>query len=300
MKVFVTGGTGLLGNAILRQLKTAGHESVALVRSAYEPIVFEGVETEFVTGDLLDREVMFRAVEDCDVVIHAAGMIHLGWKKLQESMRVNAEGTQVLVDACSRYGRKLVHVGTVNALAVGTRMQPANETTLLDNAGGQVPCSYVVSKRAGVDAVKKGVSQGLQAVILAPGFMLGPWDWKPSSGRMMMALSKGWKAIAPSGGCGVCDVRDVAEATVHAAQTTLPSGRVRPCRGKYDLLATVGRHGQEIRQTCSDHACWSIAKMDCSSGGRLHGQIRDEPDFNSAAMRMSAQYHWYDSSQAHE
>ena len=55
-------------------------------------------------------------------------------------------------------GMGVVHVGTVTALAVGTRMQPANETTLLDNAGGQVPCSYVVSKRAGVDAVKKGVS----------------------------------------------------------------------------------------------------------------------------------------------
>ena len=43
MKVFVTGEPGY-GNAILRQLKTAGHESVALVRSAYEPIVFEGIE----------------------------------------------------------------------------------------------------------------------------------------------------------------------------------------------------------------------------------------------------------------
>lgn len=299
MKVFVTGGTGLLGNAILRQLKTAGHESVALVRSAYEPIVFEGIETEFVTGDLLDREVMLQAVEDCDVVIHAAGMIHLGWKKLQESMRVNAEGTQVLVDACLRYGRKLVHVGTVNALAVGTRMQPANETTPLDNAGGQVSCSYVVSKRAGVDAVKKGVSQGLQAVILAPGFMLGPWDWKPSSGRMMMALSKGWKAIAPSGGCSVCDVRDVAEATVHAAQTTLPSGREFILAGENmtylrlwaDMAGKFGRRAPIMR-------AGPLQRWIAAAAGDCIGQIRDEPDFNSAAMRMSAQYHWYDSSRA--
>ena len=58
MKVFVTGGTGLLGNAILRGLNDAGHESVALVRRTYDSGVFDGIDTEFVTGDLLDRNLM--------------------------------------------------------------------------------------------------------------------------------------------------------------------------------------------------------------------------------------------------
>ena len=216
MRVIVTGGTGLLGNAVLRELNEAGHDSVALVRSPYDSVVFEGIDTEFVSGDLLDRDLITKVVQNCDAVIHAAGLIHLGWKRLQESMKVNSEGTQILVDACLQHGGKLIHIGTVNTLAVGTREQPANESTPYGNAGGQIPCSYVLSKRAGVEVVKKGVEQGLEAVILAPGFMLGPWDWKPSSGRMMLALSKGWKPIAPSGGCSVCDVRDVAAGHVLA------------------------------------------------------------------------------------
>ena len=83
MRVFVTGGTGLLGNAVLRELDAAGHDSVALVRSNCDSVVFEGIDTEFVSGDLLDRDLITDVVQDCDAVIHAAGLIHLGWQRLQ-------------------------------------------------------------------------------------------------------------------------------------------------------------------------------------------------------------------------
>lgn len=188
MRVFVTGGTGLLGNTILRQLSDAGHQLISLVRGAPEDRVFAGIKTDFARGDLLDREVVDQAIAQCDAVIHSAALIHIGWKRLDESMRVNRDGTRSVVDACLKHGRKLIHVGTVDTLAAGTRNQPANESTPLDNAGGQVQCSYVVSKRAGVDEVLTGVNRGLNAVIVHPGFMLGPWDWKPSSGRMVLEV----------------------------------------------------------------------------------------------------------------
>ena len=301
MRVFVTGGTGLLGNAVLRELNAAGHDSVALVRSPYNSVVFDGIDTQLVSGDVLDRDLITKVVKDCDAVIHAAGLIHLGWKRLQESMRVNGEGTEIMVDACLQHSCKLIHVGTVNAIAVGTREQPADESTPCDNAGGQIPCSYVLSKRAGVEAVKKGVEHGLQAVILAPGFMLGPWDWKPSSGRMMLALSKGWKAIAPSGGCSVCDVRDVATATIAAVEKDLLSGREFILAGEnmtYKQLwaGMAERFGQRPPLIKAG----PLQRMVAAALGDVIGCLYREPDFNSAAMRMSAQYHWYDSSRAEQ
>lgn len=299
MKVFVTGGTGLLGNTVLRELNAAGHESVTLVRSSCDSEVFGGVDTEFISGDLLDRSLIESVIEGCDAVIHAAGVIHLGWKRMQESMRVNGEGTQIMVDACLQHGCKLVHVGTVNTLAIGTQKQPADESTPCDSAGGQIPCSYVLSKRAGVAAVKKGVAEGLEAVILAPGFMLGPWDWKPSSGRMMMAMSKGWKVIAPSGGCSVCDVRDVAAATITAMEKDLLSGREFILAGEnmtyMQLWAAMaerfGRRAPLMR--VGPMQSWIAA-----ASGDAIGRLFEEPDFNSAAVKMSAQFHWYDSSRA--
>ena len=301
MRVFVTGGTGLLGNAVLRELNAAGHDSVALVRSHCDSVVFEGIDAEFVSGDLLDRDLITDVVQDCDAVIHAAGLIHLGWKRLQESMRVNGEGTQIIVDACLQHSSKLIHVGTVNTLAVGTREQPADESTPCGNAGGQIPCSYVLSKKAGVEAVKKGVEQGLHAVILAPGFMLGPWDWKPSSGRMMLALSKGWKAIAPSGGCSVCDVRDVAAASITAVNKDLSSGREFILAGENmtykELWAGMA---QRFGQREPLMSAGPLQRRFVAAMGDVISRIYREPDFNSAAVEMSSQYHWYDSSRAEQ
>ena len=161
MQIFVTGGTGLLGNTILRQLSDCGHRSMALVRADPPAAVFEGVATERVRGDLFDTAVIEHAVRQCDAVIHAAGVIHLGWTRHEESMRINRDGTRAVVDACIKFDRKLVHVGTVDTLAIGTRELVADEETPLDHAGGQVPCDYVLSKRAGVDEVLSGVRRGL-------------------------------------------------------------------------------------------------------------------------------------------
>ncbi|MFG0261391.1 MAG: NAD-dependent epimerase/dehydratase family protein, partial [Novipirellula sp. JB048] len=168
MRVFVTGGTGLLGNTVLRQLEAAGHETVALVRGAPELALFDGLSTRFLRGDLSDAEVIQRGVAESDAVIHSAGLIHLGWTRLRESMQVNRDGTALIAQACRRYDRKLVHVGTVDTLAIGSRSYPADETTPITAENDQVPCSYVQSKRAGVEEVLAQVEEGLRAAIVHP------------------------------------------------------------------------------------------------------------------------------------
>ena len=61
MQIFVTGGTGLLGNTILRQLSDRGHRSIALVRTDPAAAVFEGLDTQRVRGDLFDAAVIENA-----------------------------------------------------------------------------------------------------------------------------------------------------------------------------------------------------------------------------------------------
>jgi len=307
MRIFVTGGTGLLGNTILRQLNDSGSELLSLVRGApndpagggsYDQ-VFEGIETEFACGDLLDRDVIDQAISQCDAVIHSAGLIHVGWKRLDESMRVNRDGTKNIVDACLRHDRKLVHVGTVDTLAVGTRDSPADESTPLDNAGGKTPCSYVLSKRAGVDVVLSAVKQGLRAVIVHPGFMLGPWDWKPSSGRMMLEVGRSWKPIAPSGGCSLCDSRDVAAATIYAIEADVDQGRQYILGGEnvsyFDLWTEMARRmGTRQPIIPAGPAQEWIAGV----AGDLWSVVAGEGDLNSAGVKMSGLFHCYDSSRA--
>ncbi len=301
MRIFVTGGSGLLGNTILRQLTESGHDLVSLVRGQPDPTVFDGIQTDFASGDLLDQEVIDDAVSRCDAVIHAAGLIHIGWKRLEESMRVNRDGTKVLVDACLKYDRKLVHVGTVNTLAIGTRDTPSNETTPLDHAGGQIPCSYVVSKRAGVAEVQRGIEQGLRALIVHPGFMLGPWDWKPSSGRMILEVGRSWKPIAPSGGCCVCDVRDVAAGTIATLNAEVENGRHFILGGEnwsyFDLWTEMakrmGKRGPIMPAGPLQRWLGSVA-------GDGWSMIAAEGDLNSAGVKMSSLFHFHDSTRARQ
>lgn len=304
MRVLVTGGTGLLGNNILRQLAKADYDLVALIRGRPDEEVFKGLECRFVIGDVVDQDVVTAAVSACDIVVHSAGLIQLGWSRLEESMRVNRDGTKNVVNACLELGRPLVHIGTVNTLALGSRSGPSDEDTPLGHAGGQIPCSYVLSKRAGVTEVLSGVEMGLRAAIVHPGFMLGPWDWKPSSGRMILEVGKRWQPVAPTGGCSVCDVRDVAAGTI-SAMTSLAEGQI--VSGRQFILAGENqtylqlwnefarRMGSWGPKFCAGPAMRKMGGWAGDLGTLMGGQ---ESNFNSAAIQMSSQYHWYDSARA--
>ncbi len=300
MRILVTGGTGLLGNNILRKLNDVGHQTVSLVRGEPDPEVFSGIETELVRGDLCEVNVIDAAVQACDAVIHSAAALHIGWTRLEESMRVNRDGTRIVAEACLKHDRKLVHVGTVNTLAVGSRDKPADEETPLDNEGGQVPCSYVVSKRAGCDEVRRLVTQGLRAVIVHPGYLIGPWDWKPSSGRMMLELSRGWKPLCPTGGCSICDPRDVAAGTIAAMEKGGDSARDYILAGENwtykklwtEMAVRMGKRPPLMK--VGPLVRWLAGR----SGDVVGAMIGREGDLNSAAVKISSDFHWYDSSRA--
>ncbi len=200
-----------------------------------------------------------------------------------------------------KHDRKLVHVGTVNTLAIGTRDAPSNETTPLDHAGGQIPCSYVVSKRAGVAEVQRGIDQGLRALVVHPGFMLGPWDWKPSSGRMILEVGRSWKPIAPSGGCCVCDVRDVAAGTIAALDAEVENGRHFILGGENwsyfqlwtEMAKRMGTRGPIM-------AAGPLQRWLGSVAGDGWSMIAREGDLNSAGVKMSSLFHFHDSTRARQ
>ncbi|WP_204308452.1 SDR family oxidoreductase, partial [Escherichia coli] len=69
-----------------------------------------------------------------------------------------------------------------DTLAWGSRQAPGDETR---SKGGEPVTAYATSKREAEDAVLAEAARGLDAVIVHPGFLLGPWDWKPSSGQLV-------------------------------------------------------------------------------------------------------------------
>ena len=210
--------------------------------------------------------------------------------------------TRLIAEACLQHDRKLVYVGTVNTLAIARYDTVSDETTPISYEGGQVRCSYVLSKRAGVEEVSSAVKRGLRANIVHPAFMLGPNDWKPSSGRMVREVGKKWRPACPRGGNSVCDVRDVAAATIEAAILNVQNGREYILAGhniRYIELWNEIAHRMGVRGPlfrAGPLSLWVTGKL-----GDLKAKVTgSETEVNSAAIAMANQTYAYDSSRAIE
>jgi dihydroflavonol-4-reductase len=207
--VLVTGATGLVGNNVVRQLIGRGQSVRVLVRGRGESVdrAFAGLPVDRRSGDLVDASGLAAAADGAAVVIHSAAMVHCGWRHLDEMREVNVEGTRRVARAARQAGARLVHVSSVDAIGLRADGLPADEET---PPGGMPECPYVVTKREAEAAVLEEVDRGLDAVIVNPVYMVGPWDWKPSSGRMLLEIAAGKGLFAPPGGNDFVDVRDVA------------------------------------------------------------------------------------------
>jgi dihydroflavonol-4-reductase len=296
VRILVTGGTGLLGNNVIRQALNRGFEVATLCRSGRNSQPFAGLNVTVYSVDLMNAENLSQVFErPFDAVIHCAAHIQIGWSRLEEGLRVNRDGTQRLLAEAAKHRTRFIHISTVNTLAVGTKEHPANEQTIGD---GQVPCTYVVTKRAAEELAVQSAKSGQDVVIVHPGFMLGPWDWKPSSGRMIQGL-QGFAPLAPSGGCTVCDPRDVANAILQAIERGKPGmhyilgGENLTYLELWQRIATeLGKRGPFTYMRAPSRFVGSVV------GDMLSKFLNRELDVNSAAIEMASQFHWYSSQRA--
>lgn len=298
MSVLVTGSTGLLGNNIVRLLLEQGRSVKVLVRGRQEPDPLAGLDVERVVGDLDQEATLRRAMEGVSLVFHSAGFVKIGWREIDVARRINVEGSRRLARIARSASTRFVHVSTVDTLALGKKHVPASETT---PATKYVPCSYVLSKREADQAIREECRQGLDGVIVHPGFMLGPWDWKPSSGKMLLEVTTIKPPVAPPGGCSVVDVRHVAKGVLAAARVG-KVGESYILAGEnvsyFDLWRMMARQAKTreprtlLRQPFRSLVGWSTDAWTWVRG--------KEGDLNGAAVQMGAQYHYYSSQKAIE
>jgi len=204
----VTGATGLVGNNVVRQLLTRGAAVRALVRSESRVVAtaLTGLAVDRFSGNVVDEATLERAIDGASCVIHAAAFVHCGWRHGDEMREVNVEGTRRIARAARRAGARLVHISSVDTIGLRSDGALADEETL---PGGMPEFPYLVTKRDAEAVVMEEVDRGLDAVIVNPVYMLGPWDWKPSSGRMLLEVGAGKGLFAPPGSNDFVDVRDV-------------------------------------------------------------------------------------------
>ena len=296
MLTLVTGATGLVGNNVVRMLLDRDQAVRVMVRANGDPRPLDGLGVERCEGDIRDPKAVRKACEGVSQIVHSAAVVHIGWSQLELQRAVNVLGTRHIAQAARDVEARLVYVSSCDAVGLSLTDQPADEDTPFQ---GKIPCSYVISKGEAEATILNQIGLGLQAVVVNPGFMLGPWDWKPSSGRMLVKIGQTFAPLAPPGGLSVCDVRDVS-AGILAAADRGQIGRRYILAGHNCSILELWRRFKQVSGGRPPFAtAWTPTVMAAGFCGdfvaRLTGR---EPDINSAAVRMARLFHSYSSHRA--
>ncbi len=215
-KVFVTGPDGVLGSNIVRELLSRNYEVRVLVYGPREPITLKDLPIEIVQGDITNKEQIIELSKGCDYFINVAAITDMWPTRGQIYFKINVKGTENAIEAVLQNKiKRLVHVGSASSFGYGTIDNPGNETTPFKSAKYKV--DYIESKKQGQEKVIEAVKEkGLDAVVVCPTFMIGPYDSKPSSGTMIIAIAKAELPAYSSGGKNWVYVKDVAVGVCNA------------------------------------------------------------------------------------
>lgn len=180
--VLVTGGTGLLGSYLLRELLRHDQPVKAFYRGKM-PLLLTPEETariQWVKGDVLDPVLLADEMAGVSEVYHCAGVVSFNPARRDHMFKINVEGTANVVNACISAGvRKICHVSSVSALGRKRDKQVVTESAKWTPEANL--SNYGESKFLAEMEVWRGHAEGLDAVIVNPTIVLGYGDWHTSS-----------------------------------------------------------------------------------------------------------------------
>jgi nucleoside-diphosphate-sugar epimerase len=217
---FVTGGSGFVGEALIRELRAAGWAVRALARSDAAERAVRAAGAEPVKGDLGDVAAMTTGMAGCRAVFHSAAKVETFGRR-DEFLRVNVEGTQNVLDAARAAGvRRFVHVSTEAVLCGEAPIVRADET----RARAKHPEGlYPETKGLAEERVLAANRDGLETVIVRPRFIWGRGD-RTLLPRLVAATRA--KRLQWFGGgrypTSTCHVRNVCEGALLAEERGRP------------------------------------------------------------------------------
>lgn len=217
MRILITGATGLLGSNLVRLLVERGYPVGVFIQTRSYTKTLQDLPIRKHFGDILDPESVEAAVQEYDVVIHAAAITEYWPSRSQKIREVNIEGTRNIIDAVKKFSiHRLIYIGSGSSCNA-----PGSKKTnhSLPFAGAKYGLDYVDSKYIALQLVlSKAHQEGLPALAILPTFMIGPYDSLPSSGRLILALAKNKLKFYTGGGRNFVHVRDVATAIANSIE----------------------------------------------------------------------------------
>lgn len=214
---FVTGGTGFLGLNLLEELVKHHWKMYVLYVPSADLTYLPQRNTTAVCGNLLDVDSLHAAIPDnVDVIFHMAANTSVWSKRNHQQYLDNVVGTQNLVNvALEKQAKRVIYTSSISAYGYhpGTIIDegtPSNALTCTMN--------YNKTKYQAECVVKDAVRKGLNAVILNPCNILGPYDANNWARQLIRPIYHGKLAVIPPGNAMWCHVKDIVQAHIAAIE----------------------------------------------------------------------------------
>lgn len=224
--VFVTGGTGFIGAYIIRDLIEKGYTVRAIRRSKKLPAFIDSAivqKVEWVDGDLLDISGLLEGMSGADAVIHSAATVSFDAAHREEMYKTNICGTENIVNCCIELNiPRLIHISSVAALGRTAETSRVTEEKKWEDTKANT--HYAISKYKAEMEVWRGIGEGLNAVILNPGTVLGYGDWNSSSAAIFKNAFKEFPYYT-TGINGFVDVEDIAAICLRMLENNISAER---------------------------------------------------------------------------
>ena len=220
--ILVTGGAGLLGKELIRQL-LSGEKSIKAIYN--KTLITEINDSRLIQihCDILDVVGLEEAMKEIDEIYHCAAMVSYNPKDTSLLYKVNTEGTANVINAALNAGvKKIVHVSSVAAIGKSTSNKEITED--IPWTESNLTSTYARSKYLAELEVWRGIAEGLNAVIVNPSIILGPGDWNESSTKIFKSVYHEFPWYT-EGMAGFVDVRDVANAMISLMNSDIVSQR---------------------------------------------------------------------------
>ncbi len=296
----VTGGTGFVGSNIALRLLERGWQVRILERPGASRVLLEGGPFEYLPGDVLQPETLPAAMQDIDVVFHAAGVVDHWRQGVDRMYQVNVTGTRNVMQAALRAGvPRVVHTSSAAALGIHPNVM-VDETFAFNVKPQRFP--YGDSKYQAEQIVLDLVKEGLPAVIVCPTTVIGPRDIRKVSSGMVVEIARHCAPpLIPPGGLNVIPICDAAQGHIEAAL----KGRV----GQRYILGSENMTLLQLYQTIAEVlGCgmqmkamprWLVS-LTAGLTDMLQPQTSGPVPLTGDRLRLEAQSFYFDSSKARQ
>ena len=295
-RVFLTGGSGLIGGALATRLVERGHELVALARSDSAERALAARGARVVRGDTLDEDVLASGMAGCGLVYHVAGVNTMCPTDPARLFHVNVRGAEAAVRAAARAGVARV-VLTSSAASLGE--PPGTVGSEATTHRGSYLSIYERSKHEGeIAAVAAARRVGVELVSINPSSVQGPGR-AGGTGRIMIAYLNGRLRAFVDTNISIVDIADCVEGHLLGAERGAPgeryvlNGATLSAKEALDIVSELSGVRHRVR--------FLPPTIAAGAGGLVEGALKlrgRQPPVCREMVRTLLHGHRYDGSRA--